>query len=166
MSMDKTGGPAGNLVSLLRDLSNNFVIADGVMRPDVEKVRLAAAARIEALEHRVRETVGALNAVYSLAFDWPEHPAQKDARAQSIADVSYKAIVGGAALSGTTPPADGLVERLLVASEKFLASYLRAAHSGDWGNWDVEREVEVVALREAIMANRAHRGDKGVKDEG
>jgi hypothetical protein len=39
---------------------------------------------------------------------------------------------------------------LLAALEGFLAMYIAAANSGDWGNWNPEEDPEVIAARAAI----------------
>lgn len=39
---------------------------------------------------------------------------------------------------------------LLEASKAFLKDYVECANSGDWGNWDPEKEDEVIAMRAAI----------------
>ena len=39
---------------------------------------------------------------------------------------------------------------LLAALKAFLDMYLSGANSGDWGNWDAEKDPEVIAARAAI----------------
>lgn len=46
-----------------------------------------------------------------------------------------------------------------IALENLLATYIRLAESGDAGNWDYEKEAEVIAARAALAAPTQKEGD-------
>jgi Cft2 family RNA processing exonuclease len=45
--------------------------------------------------------------------------------------------------------------RMREAAEAFLQLYIRGVESGDWGNWNPEKEPEVKALRAALSPSKS-----------